>query len=492
MKTECSLEAVDESGELMNNVDVIIIGGGQAGIPLAYGLAKAGKQVVLAERKFLGGSCVNFGCTPTKAAIASAKLAHQARRAHEYGLKISNLEVDFQAVIERAKRIALNSRKGHDNGLEKSANPKLIRGHARLEGKNTDGLFRVLVGNQVVHAKQVVLNTGTRSFIPMIPGLEQVDVIHAGNWLENLVLPKHLAVIGGGYIGLEMAQFYARMGSQVTVLHAGAQIADHEDQDIATELQNLLEREGIVFKLGVHIQSVQAREQQVNINFEQNTVVNQLEVSHVLVATGRVNNTDDLGLETLNVKVNNRGVVEVNDLLETSVPGIFAAGDIRGGLLFTHTAWDDFRVLESQLVGNKSKTATRIVPYGLFTDPELGRVGITEREATAQRLNVKIAKFEFKRNGKALEIGETDGFIKLIVDAGTDQILGAAVLGHEGAELVHTYVTAMNAGATLNIIRDAVFAHPTLQEAIQSVTALIQSTPGESSSRQPELIHSLK
>jgi pyruvate/2-oxoglutarate dehydrogenase complex dihydrolipoamide dehydrogenase (E3) component len=474
----------------MNNVDVIIIGGGQAGIPLAYALAKAGKQVALAERKFLGGSCVNFGCTPTKAAIASAKLAHQARRAHEYGLKIAHLEVDFPAVIERAKRIALNSRQGHDNGLEKLVNPKLIRGHAKLEGKDEQGLFRVSVGDQVVYAKQVVLNTGTRSFIPTIPGLDQVDLIHAGNWLEHSTLPRHLAVIGGGYIGLEMAQFYARMGSQVTVLHAGAQIADNEDQDIANALQDLLEPEGIVFQLGVHIQSIQARAQQIKIHFEQNGANNQLEVSHVFVATGRVNNTDDLGLETLNVKVNNRGVVEVNDQLETNVPGVYAAGDIRGGFLFTHTAWDDFRVLKSQLLGDKSKTTKRIVPYGLFTDPELGRVGITEREAKANGLNIKVAKFELRRNGKALEIGESDGLIKLIVDASTDQILGAAVLGHEGAELVHTYVIAMNAGAPFSVIRDAVFAHPTLQEAIQSATALIQSSPSISSSRQAEMMHS--
>ena len=456
------------------NVDVIIIGGGQAGIPLAYALAKAGQQVVLSERKNLGGSCVNFGCTPTKAAIASAKLAHQARRAHEYGLKISNLEVDFPAVIERAKRIAFDSRSGLDDGLEQSSNPKLIRGHARLEGRNEEnGLFRVIVGEQLVFAKKIVLNTGTRSFIPKISGLEQIDVIHAGNWLEHSILPKHLVVIGGGYIGLEMAQFYARMGSQVTVFHTGAQIAEKEDQDIARELQSLLEREGIVFQLGMHILSAQTRAKGVEISFEQNGETKKLKVSHVFVATGRVNNTDDLGLETLDVKMNKHGVLEVNERLETNLPGIYAAGDIRGGYAFTHTSWDDFRVLESQLVGNKSKTTKRIVPYGLFTDPELGRVGMTEREAIAQNLKVKIAKFELRRNGKALEIGESNGLIKLIVDASTDQILGAAVLGHEGAELVHTYVTAMNAQAPFSTIRDAVFAHPTLQEAIQSATALI-------------------
>ena len=233
------------------NVDVIIIGGGQAGIPLAYALAKAGQQVVLSERKNLGGSCVNFGCTPTKAAIASAKLAHQARRAHEYGLKISNLEVDFPAVIERAKRIAFDSRSGLDDGLEQSSNPKLIRGHARLEGRNEEnGLFRVIVGEQLVFAKKIVLNTGTRSFIPKISGLEQIDVIHAGNWLEHSILPKHLAVIGGGYIGLEMAQFYARMGSQVTVFHTGLRLPRKKIKILLVNFKACSSEKVLSFSLG--------------------------------------------------------------------------------------------------------------------------------------------------------------------------------------------------------------------------------------------------
>ncbi len=467
----------------MNHFDVVIIGGGQAGIPLAHALAKAGKTVALAERKFLGGSCVNFGCTPTKAAIASAKLAHQARRASEYGLHIPKVDVDFAAVLERAKRIALNSRHGHDKSLERSENPKLLRGHARLEGRG-DGAFQVRMGDQLVSAIQVVLNTGTRSLIPPISGLMDVDVIHAGNWLEMPALPTHLAVIGGGYIGLEMAQFYRRMGSDVTVLHMGTQLADHEDEDVAQAIQSLLEREGIVFHTSVNVKRTEARVGGVRVSFEKDGATHELDASHVFVATGRVMNTDDLGLETVGVKISNRGVVEVDDHLGTSVPGIYAAGDIRGGGQFTHTAWDDYRILENGLVGDGLKTTRRVLPYGLFTDPELGRVGMTEREAIDQGLDVKVAKFEMSKNGKALEIGESDGFIKLVVDAKTDRILGAAVLASEGAELVHTYVTAMNADAPFTVIRDAVFAHPTLQEAIQSATALVKESVNPRSPRR--------
>jgi pyruvate/2-oxoglutarate dehydrogenase complex dihydrolipoamide dehydrogenase (E3) component len=457
----------------MNQFDIVIIGGGQAGLPLARALAKAGKTVALAERKNLGGSCVNFGCTPTKAAIASAKLAHQARRASEYGLRIPEISVDFPAVLERAKRISLESRHSQDKSFEASENPKLIRGHARLEGRK-DGLFQVRINDQLVTTKQIVLNTGTRSSIPSIPGLTDVDTIHAGNWLEQSVLPTHLAIIGGGYIGLEMSQFYARMGSSVTVLHSGARVVDREDEDVSEALQALLEREGVTVHTGVKITRAEAHAGGVCVSFERGGATHDLNSSHVFVATGRVPNTDDLGLETVGVALSDRGVIEVDDHLNTSVPGIFAAGDIRGGPQFTHTSWDDYRILENQIVGDGSKTTRRVLPYGIFTDPELGRVGLTEREAREQGFEIKVAKFEMAKNGKATEIGEADGFIKLVVDAKTDRVLGAAVLAAEGAELVHTYVTLMNADAPFTVIRDAVFAHPTLQEALQSATALVK------------------
>lgn len=465
----------------MNRYDVLVIGGGQTGIPLVFALARAGRRVALAERKLLGGSCVNFGCTPTKAAIASAKLAYQARRAGEYGIRIPTVDVDFAAVIGRARSVAAHSREGHDHRLERSENPTLLRGHARLEGHegvNGHGGFVVRVGEETVLTEKIVVNTGTRSLIPPIPGLMDVDVIHAGNWLELTQLPAHLAVVGGGYIGLEMAQFYARMGSKVSVLHAGQRIADREDEDVSDELMRLLEREGIEIHTNVHIGRVANGPGGINISYEQSGNMMGLVCSHVFVATGRVMNSDDLGLETLGVKVSNRGAIEVNRRLETNVPGLYAAGDITGGPQFTHVAWDDYRVLESQMVGDGSWTTKRVVPYGLFTDPELGRVGITEREARERNLEVRVVKFEMNKNGKAREIGEGDGFIKLVIDAKTDRILGAAVLGSEGTELVHTYVTAMNADAPYTVIRDAVFAHPTLQEAIQSATALVPK-PGQ-------------
>ena len=427
--------------------DVLIVGGGQAGPPLARALAKAGKKVALAERKYLGGSCVNFGCTPTKAAIASARVAHLARRAADFGVRIPQVEVDFPAVIGRAANIALEFRTSLDKSFDNSENPKLLRGHGRFLGPG----FQLEVGTARVSAKQVVLNTGTRSTIPKIPGLEKIDYLHSGNWLEHRQRPQRLAMIGGSYIGLEMAQFYRRMGCQVGVWETSPGIAMHEDEDVSTALRQLLEREGIEFHLNAKISSI-----------------DQLNSSAVFVATGRTPNTNDLGLEKIGVEIDQNGFVKVDKRLATNVPGIWVAGDIRGGPQFTHTSWDDYRILLSQMIGDGLRTTDRIVPYAMFTDPELGRVGITEHEAREKGLKFRVSRFEMKSNGKAREIGESDGFIKVVLEEGTAKILGASVLAADGAEQVHMYIDIMNAGASSSVIRDAIHIHPTLAEAVQS------------------------
>jgi pyruvate/2-oxoglutarate dehydrogenase complex dihydrolipoamide dehydrogenase (E3) component len=430
--------------------DVVVIGGGQAGIPLAHALAKAGRSVALAERKHLGGSCVNFGCTPTKAAIASARVAHLARRGQEFGLRIPTVEVDFAAVIERARGIAIESRNGLNQDFEKSDNPKLIRGHARIDGRSGDG-FRILIEDQSITAKQVVLNTGTRSAIPHIAGLDKIDYLTSENWLDHTLLPERLAMIGGGYIALEMGQFYRRMGSHVTIWQQGERVVDHEDDEISAALQKFLEAEGIEIRVNAKIESIE-----------------QLAATHVFVAVGRKPNTRDLGLETVGVETDSLGYIKAGPRLETNVEGIWAAGDIRGGPLFTHTSWDDYRILLSQIAGDASRTTERVVPYAVFTDPELGRVGMTEREAREKGVKYRVARFEMKRNGKAREIGEPEGFIKVVLEEGTGKILGAVVLAADGAELVHMYIDSMNAGASAHVIRDAVHIHPTLAEAVQS------------------------
>lgn len=433
--------------------DVVIIGGGQAGIPLAYALAAAGRRVALAERKDLGGSCVNFGCTPTKAAIASARVAHLARRAKDFGLRIPTVEVDFKAVIERARVVALASRHALDRGFAETQNPRLYRAHARLAGRNGDS-FRVQVGDEDLTAGRVVLNTGTRSLIPPIRGLDAVDFLTSENWLDHTELPEHLAMIGGGYIGLEMGQFYRRMGSKVTVWQQGPRVIEHEDEEISSAVQGFLEGEDVEFKLKAEIDEVK-----------------QLAATHVFVAVGRHPNTDDLGLQTIGVECDPYGFVKIDQRLATNVKGIWAAGDIRGGPQFTHTSWDDYRILFSQMIGDRARTTDRIVPYAVFTDPELGRVGITEREARQRGLKYKVNRFEMKRNGKANELGEPEGFIKVVLEEGSDKLLGAAVLCSDGAELVHMYVDVMNARASSRVIRDAIHIHPTLAEAVQSAVS---------------------
>ena len=453
--------------------DVLIIGAGQAGVPLAHALAGAGMRVALAERKHLGGSCVNFGCTPTKAVIASAALAHRARRGTEFGLRIPTVEVDFAAVLDRAKSIVQDFRRGIEDGM-RHENPKLLLGHARLNGRTPEG-FRANIADQSVTAKQVVLDTGTRSLIPEVDGLDAIDYLHSGNWLDRSELPGHLIILGGGYVGLEMAQFYRRMGSRVTVMQRAAQIAPREDADVASELQRLLQCEGIEFRLNAAVKKVRQDSVGLSVMTEENGHRAETSGSHLFVAAGRAPNTGDLGLETVGVRVSERGIVEVDERLRTSVPGIWAAGDIRGNGMFTHTAWDDNRIIYSQIAGDGSDTTDRVMVYAIFTEPQLGRAGITETEARKSGKRFKIGRFEMRHNSRAIETGDIEGFIKVVIDADTDRILGAAVLAPEGAELVHIYADVMNADAPYTVIRDAIHIHPTFAEAVQSAVSSLEA-----------------
>lgn len=445
--------------------NVVIIGAGQASIPLAQALTDAGKRVALAERRHLGGSCVNFGCTPTKAVIASAKLAHQARRAAEYGVKVGRVEVDFPEVLARAKRILLESRESLQLGLDEMDGVQLFKGHARLEGRD-GSTFKVRVGESLIRAEQVVLSTGTRTLFPPIEGLGDVEVIHAENWLEQTTLPKHLVIVGGSYIGLEMSQFYRRMGSEVTVVESGDTVAEREDEDISRAMQELLEGEGVTFRLGTRAKRVTREGEGIVLELEDG---GEVRTSHLFLASGRKPNTDDLGLDTVGVAVDDKGVIQTDERLRSNVQGVWVAGDIRGGPMFTHTAYDDFEVLTSQLLGDGSRTTERLAPYAMFIDPQLGRVGLSEREAHEAGKDIKVATYEMKKNGRAREQGEQAGFIKVVVDAGTEQILGAAVLAAEGAELVHVYIALMNAGAPYTVLDRAVHIHPTFSEAVKSV-----------------------
>lgn len=456
----------------MDSFDVVIIGAGQAGKPLASALAKAGRRVALVERKHVGGSCVNFGCTPTKAAFASARLAHLARRAWDFGIEVAVVRPDLPKVLARAEGLVRRSRHKLELTLEAAGGPQLRHGHARFIDRK-DGHFHLAIGDERIEATHVVLDTGTRSLVPAIPGIEDIDYITAENWLEHRQLPKHLAIVGGGYIGLEMAQFYRRMGAEVTLIESGPQVVAREDADVATALQRMLEAEGIAFRLNVRATRFEEHQDRIYLTIAGERKSETLTVSDVFMAVGRKPNTDDLGLETIGIKPEENGTLAVDGRLCTGVEGVWAVGDIRGGPMFTHTAWDDYRIVESQIAGDASRTTARIVPYAIFTDPELGRVGMTETQARAAGRRIKVARFEMKGNGKAVELGEPGGFIKVVIDADTDRLLGAAVFSVEGAELVHIYVDLMNADAPYTVLENAIHIHPTLAEAVQSaVTAL--------------------
>ncbi len=458
---------------MAEHYDSLIIGGGQGGIPLAWALAAAGRKVGLAERKYLGGSCVNFGCTPTKAAIASARVAYLARAASEYGLRIPAVEVDFPRVLDRAQAIADASRNRLESSFETSTNPQLLHGHARFLGRSGQN-FSLSIDDLRVTAREVVLDTGTRSTLAGLEIEAGIVPLSGDNWLHHRELPRQLLMIGGGYIGLEMGQFYRRMGSEVTIVEGASQVLEHEDREVAEALQRTLETEGIRFLMNTRVSHLSKLPDGIQALMSTPEGDLRMSASAAFIALGRQVNTDDLALDLVGVRTTQRGIVQVDERLATNVPGIWAMGDIRGGPMFTHTSWDDYRIIESQLLGNGSRTLDRVVPYAVFTDPELGRVGMTEKEAREQGRPIKVGHFEMRHNGKAKELGEAGGFIKIVADADSKRLLGAAIVSSDAAELVHQYIALMNARCAYTVMQDSVYIHPTLAEATQSALATLQ------------------
>lgn len=442
--------------------DAIFIGAGQAGPFLAARMASAGRKVALVERKYLGGTCVNAGCMPTKTLVASAQAAHVARRAADFGVQLSGpIQVDMGVVRARAAKVTRDARSGLESWLGGLETLDLVRGQARFTGPR-----EVTVGDQTLTAPQVFINVGARPVVPDFPGLADVPYLTSTTIIELDQLPRHLIVIGGSYIGLEFAQMYRRFGAQVTVLERGPRLTAREDEDVSDAIADLLRAEGITIHLGVQSFSFAKAGDDVAVTHDGTTTTG----SHLLVATGRRPNTDDLGLDAAGVAVDARGYVTVDDRLSTNVEGIWALGDCNGRGAFTHTSYNDFEIVAANLLdGGDRKLSDRIPAYALYIDPPLGRVGLTEREARAAGHAVRVSKRPMSRVGRAVERSETQGFMKLVADATSGQILGAAILGVSGDEAIHGIVDAMSARTGYAELRWAVPIHPTVSELIPTL-----------------------
>jgi pyruvate/2-oxoglutarate dehydrogenase complex dihydrolipoamide dehydrogenase (E3) component len=442
--------------------DAIVIGSGQAGNPLTYSLAELGWTVALIERSFLGGTCVNTGCTPTKTMVASAQVAHYARNAARWGVKADNVRVDLPAVVALKDAVVQKFRGGNERKVLQHPNIHLYRTQACFLSPRT-----LQVGNDVIESGRIFINTGTRPNMLRIPGTGDVPYLTNESLMELQEVPEHLMALGGGYIGLEFGQMFRRFGSRVTILHRGSQLLQREDADVADALQKAVEADGVEFKLNAETVKIERQGAKLAVTFMCGRRTETITGTHVLDATGRRPNTDDLGLDKAGVATDSHGYVKVNGRLETGVPGIWALGDVKGGPAFTHISYNDFQIVYANIVEGKNLTIeNRYLPYSLFTDPQLGRVGMTEKEARETGRKLKIGSFPMANVSRAIERSETAGFMKIIVDAATDKILGASILGIEGGEVVQILGTLILADAPYTVLKRAVFIHPTLVEGL--------------------------
>jgi len=458
---------------MKRNFDAIIIGAGQAGPSLAGRLTAAGMGVALIERKFFGGTCVNTGCMPTKAMVASAYAAHLARRAEDFGVSVvGEIAVDMKKVHARAAKVALDARSGLESWLTGMENCTVIRGHARFVDPHA-----VQVGDETLSAPRIFINVGGRAARPDMPGIDQVKVLDNTDMVALDQVPRHLVVVGGSYVGLEFAQMFRRFGAEVTVVEKGPRLVSREDEDISTSIKDILEREGIAIRLEAECISFAPEGEDIRVGLHCAREPRYVVGSHVLLAVGRRPNTDDLGLERAGIAHDARGFITVDDRLSTNVEGVWALGECNGRGAFTHTAYNDFEIVAANLLdGESRKVSDRVPGYALYIDPPLGRVGMDEAEARKAGLPVLVGTRPMTRVGRAVEKGETLGLMKVVADAGTGKILGAAILGVGGDEAIHGILDAINAGTPYRDLQWAVPIHPTVSELIPTVIGAMRQS----------------
>ena len=450
----------------MRNFDAIVIGSGQAGPSLTARLTGAGMSVAFIEREHFGGTCVNDGCIPTKTLVASAQAAHVARRAGDYGVRITgSINVDMKAVKARKDAISGRSRSGVEKWLRGMHGCTIFWGSARFTGSK-----QVAVNGEELRAEKIFINVGGRPSVPPIPGLDQIPYLTNTTMMGVDFLPEHLVILGGSYIGLEFAQMYRRFGSAVTVIEALPRLVAREDEDISAELAKILEAEGIAVKLGGKALSVARKDNGIVVEIETSTGRAQVEGSHLLVAIGRRPNTDDLGLDKAGVNLDARGYIEVGDQLRTSASGIWALGDCNGRGAFTHTSYNDYEIVAANLLDNDPRRVSdRITAYALYIDPPLGRAGLSQAEARATKRPTLVANWPMGRVGRAVERGETEGFMRILIDRDSKQIVGASLLGLNADEVIHEILDLMYAKAPYTTLQRAMHIHPTVSEYLPTM-----------------------
>ncbi len=454
----------------MRKFDAIVVGSGQGGVPLAKKLAKAGWQTAIIEKRWIGGTCINDGCTPTKSMIACGAAAHIIANSAEWGITVSDYKIDLAKMVARKDKVVQSFREGSTKGMEKTEGLSIMYGEAVFSGNKTMTVSLNDGGQEEIAADHIFLNTGTLPTIPPIAGLDSVNYLTNTTILELTKLPSHLIVLGSGYVGLEFGQLFRRLGCQVTIIDKNKQLLNHEDEDVAVAVKKVMETSGVTMVSSANVQKVEQTGDVIRLQLTANGETHAITGSHLLVAVGRTPQSRSLLPEKTGLKLDERGYIPVDDKLETNVPGIYVIGDVKGGPAFTHISYNDYLVIYKNII-NKDNISIkdRPIPYCMFTDPQLGRVGMTEKEAKAAGYKVKIACLDMTRVARAIETGNTEGFMKAVIDSNTDKLLGVAILGPEGGEVMSVLQMAIIGGITVTQLREMIFAHPLYSESINNL-----------------------